>query len=76
VVEESDGGLAYGFEAGESVLNLGLEVSGGGFVCLRGSELDFDAMFLGDSGDVGAGGFEVGGDCDGADEAEVDDVAW
>ena len=32
-------------------------------------------MFLGDAGDVCAGGFEVGGDGDGADEAEVDDVA-
>ena len=28
-----------------------------------------------DAGDLGAGGFEVGGDYDGADEAEVDDVA-
>ena len=32
-------------------------------------------MFLGDSGDSGAGGFGVGLDGEGADEAEVDDVA-
>jgi hypothetical protein len=75
LVEESDGGVAYGLEAGEAVLDLGLELGFGGFVCLRGGELDFDVVFLGDAGDMGAGGFEVGGDCDGADEAEVDDVA-
>ena len=28
-----------------------------------------------DAGDMGAGGLEVGGDHDGADEAEIDDVA-
>ena len=75
VVEESDGGVAYGFEAGEAVCDLGAKVGLGGFVDLCGGELDFDAMFLGDAGDVGAGGFEVGGDGDGTDEAEVDDVA-
>ncbi len=32
-------------------------------------------MFLGDVGDVGAGGFFVSGDGDGADEAEIYDVA-
>jgi hypothetical protein len=34
-----------------------------------------DAVFLGDAGDVGAGGFEVWCDGDGTDEAEIDDVA-
>jgi hypothetical protein len=75
VVEESDGGMAYGFDAGEAVCDLGLELGVGGFVFLSGGELDFDAMFLGDTWDVGAGGFEVGDYCDRADEAEVDDVA-
>jgi hypothetical protein len=79
LVEESDRGVAHGLKAGEAVgdlgFELGAEVGFGGFVLLCGGELDFDAMFLGDAGDVGAGGFEVGGDGDGADEAEVDDVA-
>ncbi len=69
LVEESDGGVAYGFEAGEAVCDLGAEVGFGCFVCLRWGEFDVDAVFLGDAGDVGAGGFEVGGDRDGADEA-------
>ncbi len=75
LVEESDGGVAYGLEAGETVGDLGAEMGLGGFVSLRWGEFDFDGVFLGDAGDVGAGGFEVGGDCDGLDEAEVDDVA-
>ena len=75
MVEDGDGGVAYGFEASEAVCNLGAELGFGGFVCLCWGELDFDAMFLRDAGDVGAGGFEVGSDRDGADEAEVDDVA-
>ena len=75
LVEESDGGAAYGFEAGEAVGYLGAEVGFSGFVCLCGNEFDVDAVFLRDAGDVGAGGFEVRGDGDGADEAEVDDVA-
>jgi hypothetical protein len=47
----------------------------GGFVFLCGGEFDVDAVFLRDARDMGAGGFEVGRDHDGADEAEVDDVA-
>src|SRR3981081_4297663 len=61
LVEESDGGVAYGFEAGEAVGYLGAEVGFGGFVCLCGDEFDVDAVFLRDAGDVGAGGFEVRG---------------
>ena len=34
-----------------------------------------DAVFLGDAGDVGAGGFGIEGYGDGAEEAEVDYVA-
>jgi hypothetical protein len=75
LVEESDDGLAYGLEAGETIGDLGAELGLGGFVGLRGCEFYCDAVFLGDAGDVGAGGFEVGGDRDGADEAEVYDVA-
>src|SRR6266481_2454411 len=75
LVKESDGDAAYCFEAGEAVCDLGAEVGFGGFVCLCGGEFDFDGVFLGDVRDVGAGGFEGGGDYDGADEAEVDDVA-
>ena len=75
MVEESDGGVADGFEAGEAVLNLGLQLCFGRFVWLRGREFDADFVFLGDPGDVGAGGFEVGGDGDGANEAEIYDVA-
>src|SRR5258708_16476097 len=48
VVEERDGGAAYGFEAGEAVgdlgFELGVEMGFGGFVFLCGGELDFDAM--------------------------------
>jgi hypothetical protein len=75
LVEESDGGVAYGFEAGEAVCDLGAEVGFGGFVLLSWREFDFDDVFLGEAGDVGAWGFEVRGDCDGADKAEVYDVA-
>ena len=74
-VDEGDGGLADGFEAGEAVGDLGVELC---FGVVRGAgqgEGDGDAMFLGDAGDVGAGGVEVGGDGEGAEEAEVDDVA-
>ena len=75
LVEESDGGSVYGFEAGEAVCDLCAEVGFGGFVCLSGGEYDFDVVFWGDAGDLGPGGFGIGGDGDGADEAEVDDVA-
>jgi hypothetical protein len=75
LVEESNGSVAYGLEAGEAVCDLSAEVGFGGIIFLRGSEFYVDLMFLGDAGDVGAGGFEVAGDCDAADEAEVDDVA-
>jgi hypothetical protein len=75
LVEESDGGVAYSFEAGEAICDLGAEMGFGGFVFLSGREFDCDDVFLGDPRDMGAGGFEVGGDRDGADEAEVDDVA-
>ncbi len=76
MVEEDDFGVADGFEAGEAVDDLG---AGAGLRRLRlvwvGVRVDFDAVFLGDAGDVGAGGFGVGGDGDGVDEAEVDYVA-
>ena len=75
MVEESDGGVADGFEAGQAVGDLGTEVGFGGFVFLCRGEFDADFVFLGDAGDVGAGGFEVGGDGDGANEAEIYDVA-
>src|SRR5580704_14891478 len=42
VVEESDGGMAYGFEAGEAISDLGLELSVGGFVGLRGGEVNLN----------------------------------
>jgi hypothetical protein len=74
-VEESDDGVAYGLEAGEAIGDLGLKLGVGVFGWIGGSELDLDAVFLWDAGDVGAGSFEVGGDGDGADEAEVDYVA-
>jgi hypothetical protein len=38
LVEESDGGAAYGFEASEAVCDLGAEVGFGGFVFLCGGE--------------------------------------
>jgi hypothetical protein len=75
LVEQDDGGVTDGLEACQAVGDLGAEVGFGGLVFLCGGELDFDAVFLGDAGDVGAGGFEVGDYGDGADEAEVDDVA-
>jgi hypothetical protein len=74
-VEKSDDGVTYGFEAGEAVDDLGAELGLGGLVGLGGREFDVDFVFLGDAGDVCAGGFGVGSDFDGADEAEVDDVA-
>ena len=61
-VEEDDGCAADGLEAGEAVDDLGLELGGLGLVGLGWSEFDVDQMFLGDTGDVGAGGFGVGRD--------------
>ena len=55
-VEESDGGLADGFEAGEAVDDLGAELGFGGFVGLGGGEGDLDAVLLGDAGDAGRRG--------------------
>jgi len=75
LIEEGDGGLAYGFEAGEAVCDLGAQLGVDGFVGLCGGEFDLDLVFLRDAGDVGAGGFEVGGDVDGVDQPEVYDVA-
>src|ERR1700678_4356535 len=75
VVEESDYCAADGLEAGEAVDDLGFELGGGGFVGLGWGQGDFDCVFLGNSGDVGARSFGVELDGDGADEAEVDDVA-
>ncbi len=72
--EDGDGGLGDGFETGEAVRNLGAEVGLGGFCWVGGDEVDLDDVFLRDAGDVGAGGFEVAGDGDVLDEAEVDDV--
>src|SRR3982074_2343751 len=59
LVEERDGGVAYGFEAGEAICDLGAEMGFGGFFFLSGREFDFNDVFLGDAGDMGAGGFEV-----------------
>src|SRR5258705_7795817 len=56
LVEESDGGVAYGLEAGEAVCNLGAEMDFGGFVFFRWGEGDFDGVFFGGSGGVGGGG--------------------
>jgi hypothetical protein len=67
--------LAYGFEAGEAVDDLGAELGVGVFACLCGSDFDFDAVFLGDAGNVGPGGFAIRGYLDAVDEAEVDYVA-
>ncbi len=70
-----DGGVGDGLEASEAVLDLG---AGLGFGVVGGvgeGEGDGDAMFWGDAGDVGSGGVGVRGDGDGADEAEVDEVA-
>lgn len=75
LVEEVDGGVTDGLEAGEAVGDLGAEVGNGGFGWVGGDEVDVDDGFCGDAGDVGAGGFEVGGDGGAEDEAEVDDVA-
>ena len=74
-VEESHVGAADGFEASQAVCDLCAELCVGGFVGLVGVSDDFDDVFLRYAGDVGAGGFGVWGDGDGADEAEVDDVA-
>lgn len=74
-VQEGDGGAADGFEAGEAVGYLCAELGGGGFFGLGGGDGDFDDAFLRDAWDACAGGFGVGGDGDGVDEAEVDDVA-
>ncbi len=75
LVEEVDGGVTDGLEAGEAVGDLGAQVGNGGFGWVGGDEVDVDDGFCGDAGDVGAGGFEVGGDGGAEDEAEVDDVA-
>lgn len=73
--EDGDGGLADGLETGEAVLELGGELGGGFFGGAGEGEVDMDAVLLGDSGDSCAGGFGVGLDGDGADEAQVDYVA-
>ena len=75
MVENHDFGLAHGFEACEAIDDLGLELGFCGFVCLSRSDFDFDAVFLGDAGNVDAGGFAIRGYLDRVDEAEVDYVA-
>lgn len=75
LVEEGDGGVADGFEAGQAVGDLCAELGGCSFFGLAGSDGDFYDVFLRDAWDGCAGGFGVGGDGDGADEAEVNDVA-
>ena len=75
IVGEGDGGLADGLEAGEAVDDLGAELGFGGVCGVGEGEGDLDAVLLGDAGDVCAGGVGVGGDGDGAEEAEVEYVA-
>jgi hypothetical protein len=75
VVEDGHVGSAYGFETCEAVDDLGLELSVGDFVVLGGSDFDLYFVFLGDARDICAGGFEVGGDGERVDEAEVNYVA-
>jgi hypothetical protein len=74
-VGEGDGGVADGLEAGQAVDDLGLEPGFGVVGGVGEGDGYFDEVFLGDAGDVGAGGFEVWSDGDGAEEAEVDYVA-
>ena len=66
--------MGDGLEAGEAVNDLGAEVGFCGFGGMGWDEIDVDDVFLRDAGYAGAGGFAVGGDGDGLDEAEVDDV--
>ena len=72
---DGDGGLADGFEASEAVGDLGAEMGFGGFGGVGWGQGDGDDVFLGDAGDSGAGGFVVGLDGDGVDQAKVDYVA-
>ncbi len=72
---DGDVGLADGFEACETIRDLGSELGFGGFGGVRWGQGDGDDVFLGDAGDSCAGGFVVGLDGDGVDEAEVDYVA-
>lgn len=74
-VEEGDSGAADSFETSEAVGDLCAELGDGGFFGLGGSDGDFYDVFLRDAWDGCAGSFDVGGDGDGVDEAEVDDVA-
>ena len=74
-VEESDCGVTYGFDAGETIGDLGAKLGISGIVIIGWSEGDLDVMFFGDAGNVGAGRLEIGRDDDGSDEAEIDDVA-
>jgi hypothetical protein len=68
-----------GFEAEETVFDLGEELGVDGVVGVRvrggGVEGDVGDVPGGDAGDVGAGGVDVGGEGGGADEAGGDDVA-
>ena len=74
MVDQVDGGLADGFETCEPIDDLCAELGLGGFVgvCRGEGELNFVASW--DAGYVGAGCFVIGCKCDGADEAEIDDV--
>jgi hypothetical protein len=72
---DSDVGLADGFEACQAVRYLGGELGFGGFGGVGWRQGDRDDVLLGGAGDSGAGGFVVGLDGDGVDEAEVDYVA-
>src|SRR5215469_6663508 len=73
--DEEDLGVAGFFEAGEAVLDLRGELGGCLFGGVGEGQFDLDTMFLWDARDTGAWSVGVGGDGDGADEAQVDDVA-
>ncbi len=60
-MDEGDGGAAYGLEAGETVGYLGAELGFGVVGRVGQGEGDLDEVLLGDSWDVCAGGFGVGG---------------
>ena len=75
LVEEVDLGAADGWNAGEAVEDLGAEVGFDGVVLLGGGEGYGDAVARGYAGDAAARGCWVFEDGEGAEEAEVDNVA-
>lgn len=73
--KDADRGMVDGFKAGETVGYLGAKLRFGGVSRVGQNDLDFDAVLLRNAGDSPAWGIGIGDNRDGADEAEINDIA-